>query len=255
VPELHRWTGTGGLCYCDTVEDITVFCPDDVYRRARIRAAERNTSVSALVRDLLSQVGEQDESEPAGTIDGDHRRDPESQPEFHPRRSLEPEDYTIESASSTEHPIYAIASIARPEEAEQARRIRRKRPRYSFRAPGVLCPGNSDSRRDRISHEEAVAFIQALCEFPVQELTVSVLQSALPAASLSDFLLGCGDHRAHGTSAAKFLARIGRCGTMAGIRVVNPFRLIERLELSTLRKLAGAFGFGARARYRRTNNL
>jgi len=36
---------------------------DDVYRRARIRAAERNTSVSAMVRDLLSQVGEQDEAE------------------------------------------------------------------------------------------------------------------------------------------------------------------------------------------------
>lgn len=37
--------------------------PDDVYRRARILAAERNTSVSALVRDLLSQVGEQDQAE------------------------------------------------------------------------------------------------------------------------------------------------------------------------------------------------
>ena len=37
--------------------------PDEVYRLARIRAAERNTSVSALVRDLLSQVGEQDQTE------------------------------------------------------------------------------------------------------------------------------------------------------------------------------------------------
>ena len=36
-----------------------------------------------------------------------------------------------------------------------------------------------DSRRDKISHADAVAFIRALCEFPVQELTVNVLRSAL----------------------------------------------------------------------------
>lgn len=45
------------------MKNITVSVPDDVYRRARIRAAERNTSVSALVRDILSQVAEQDEAE------------------------------------------------------------------------------------------------------------------------------------------------------------------------------------------------
>ena len=55
--------GTGRLCYSETVKNITVSVPDEVYRRARIRAAERNTSVSALVRDLLSQVGEQDDVE------------------------------------------------------------------------------------------------------------------------------------------------------------------------------------------------
>ena len=37
--------------------------PDEVYRRARIRASERDTSVSALVRDFLLQVGEQEESD------------------------------------------------------------------------------------------------------------------------------------------------------------------------------------------------
>jgi len=43
------------------VKNITVSVPDEVYRKARIRAAERNTSVSGLVRDLLLQVAEQDE--------------------------------------------------------------------------------------------------------------------------------------------------------------------------------------------------
>jgi hypothetical protein len=34
--------------------------PEDVYRRARIKAAERDTSVSALVRQFLMSLGEQE---------------------------------------------------------------------------------------------------------------------------------------------------------------------------------------------------
>jgi plasmid stability protein len=41
------------------VKNITVSVPDDVYRRARIKAAERDTSVSALVREFLMTLGEQ----------------------------------------------------------------------------------------------------------------------------------------------------------------------------------------------------
>jgi len=44
------------------VKNLTVSLPDDVYRRARIKAAERDTSVSALVRDLLIELA-QDESD------------------------------------------------------------------------------------------------------------------------------------------------------------------------------------------------
>jgi hypothetical protein len=35
------------------VKNITVSLPDDVYRRARVKAAEQDTSVSALVREFL----------------------------------------------------------------------------------------------------------------------------------------------------------------------------------------------------------
>jgi len=44
------------------VKNITVSLPDPVYRRARIKAAERDTSVSALVREFLTKLG-QDESD------------------------------------------------------------------------------------------------------------------------------------------------------------------------------------------------
>jgi plasmid stability protein len=50
-------------CYgnCDTVKtmkNITVTLPDEAYRRARIRAAELNTSVSAMVREFLLNITE-----------------------------------------------------------------------------------------------------------------------------------------------------------------------------------------------------
>lgn len=45
------------------MRNITVSLPDDVYRRARIRAAERDTSVSALVRDFLITLGEDEETD------------------------------------------------------------------------------------------------------------------------------------------------------------------------------------------------
>ena len=44
------------------MKNITVSLPDEVYRRARIKAAKRDTSVSALVREFLMSLG-QDESD------------------------------------------------------------------------------------------------------------------------------------------------------------------------------------------------
>lgn len=49
------------------MKNITVSVPDDVYRLARIRAAEQESSVSALVRGFLTQLS-------AGESDFDRRR-------------------------------------------------------------------------------------------------------------------------------------------------------------------------------------
>ena len=40
------------------MKNVTVSLPEDVYRVARIRAAERDTSVSAMVREYLESLGE-----------------------------------------------------------------------------------------------------------------------------------------------------------------------------------------------------
>ena len=46
------------------MKNITVTVSDDTYRRARVKAAERDTSVSAMVRAFLQDVaGEESETE------------------------------------------------------------------------------------------------------------------------------------------------------------------------------------------------
>lgn len=42
------------------MKNITVSLPDDLHRRARVRAAEQDTSVSAVVRDFLSGYAQQE---------------------------------------------------------------------------------------------------------------------------------------------------------------------------------------------------
>lgn len=42
------------------MKNVTVSVPDEVYRQARIKAAGRSTSVSALVREFLKKLAEED---------------------------------------------------------------------------------------------------------------------------------------------------------------------------------------------------
>lgn len=52
------------LCYCVIVKNITVSVDEEIYRKARIKAAERDTSVSALVKRFLAElVGEESDAE------------------------------------------------------------------------------------------------------------------------------------------------------------------------------------------------
>jgi hypothetical protein len=48
------------LCYCDDMRNITVAVDDETYTRARVAAAERDTSVSALVKAYLEQLASQE---------------------------------------------------------------------------------------------------------------------------------------------------------------------------------------------------
>ena len=48
------------LAYCENMKNITVSVDDETYRRARIKAAERDTSVSGMVREFLNRVAGED---------------------------------------------------------------------------------------------------------------------------------------------------------------------------------------------------
>jgi predicted nucleic acid-binding protein len=84
-----------------------------------------------------------------------------------------------------------------------------------------------NSRRDRITHEWATSFIEALCRFPIQETTVDIVLSAIETSQR--FIISYWD------GAIIEAARALGCGVVltedlsdgqdyAGVKVENPFR-------------------------------
>ncbi len=71
--------------YCADMKNITLKVDDATYQRARIRAAEAGTSVSAMVRDFLNSEG--------GTSDRDGQRSEALQALF--RLAEEQADYGL----------------------------------------------------------------------------------------------------------------------------------------------------------------
>ncbi len=126
--------------------------------------------------------------------------------------------------------IYAIASShAEHGKAERALRILEKGDFAT--SVQVLqefyVQATRSSRHERISHQEAVAFIQAVCKFPVQELTVDVLQSAL--ATKNRFQISYWDaaiiEAARALGCREILSEdLSDKQDYGGVRVTNPFR-------------------------------
>jgi hypothetical protein len=57
--------------YCENMKNITVSVPEEIYRRARMKAAEQDTSVSALVKNFL--VGLSSEESDVGRLEREER--------------------------------------------------------------------------------------------------------------------------------------------------------------------------------------
>jgi predicted nucleic acid-binding protein len=83
------------------------------------------------------------------------------------------------------------------------------------------------SRKDRISHEQAVLLIESWLRFRVQELTVEILQNAL--STCARFRISFWDaavvEAARKSGCAVILSEDMRHGmNFAGVRIENPFR-------------------------------
>ena len=79
------------------MRNVTVSLDDDTYRRARVKAAERDTSLSALVRDFLIALGEEEtdferrkrlQDEVLRSVVAFRAQDRMSRDEAHERRAL-----------------------------------------------------------------------------------------------------------------------------------------------------------------------
>ncbi len=91
----RKYSVAGSLCYCGVMRNITVSVDDDTYRRARVRAAELDTSVSKLVGDFLRELAASEseferlarqEREIAATVVGFSASDRLGRDEIHERR-------------------------------------------------------------------------------------------------------------------------------------------------------------------------
>jgi predicted nucleic acid-binding protein len=125
--------------------------------------------------------------------------------------------------------IYAISSYA--PEREKSRRARSVLQRadcvFSVQVlQEFYVQATRRSRRDCLGHGEAVAFIQALLRFPVQDLTVAVLREALAMKERHQI--------SYWDAAILAAARAAGCQEVLsedlshgqdydGVRVVNPF--------------------------------
>jgi predicted nucleic acid-binding protein len=140
-------------------------------------------------------------------------------------------DYTIEMRFVDSNIlIYAIAS-GKEEREKSERALRVLEEADLATSVQVLqefyVQATRATRKYRLSHNDAVAFIQTICEFPVQELTVGLLQSAL--ATKQRYQISYWDaaivEAARALGCREVLSEDLSDGQdYGGVRVVNPFR-------------------------------
>ena len=216
------------MCYCETVKNITVSVPDDVYRSARVAAAQRDTSVSALVVAYLERLsGRMEEFTRLEALQGRCR--PRSASSARLTGSAAKKSTTVRFID-TNVLLYAISrDPAEQDKAKRASDILADRDlalsvqvlqEFYVQATRV-------SRPDPITHQQAVRLIESFRRFPVQDVTSAILMAALDTRQR--FQLSYWDSAIIEASRAMGCTEVlsedlGDGQDYAGIRVVNPFR-------------------------------
>ena len=161
------------LCYCAAVRNLTVSVPDDVYRNARVAAAQRDTSVSALVVAYLERLsGRMSEF---ARLEALQREVQAEIGQFRADDRRAATRSTTVQFVDTNVLLYAISrDPAERGQAKRANDISLQTRSGSIRsgAAGVLRTG--DARQPPGRHPQAgVRLIESFRRFPVQDITTA----------------------------------------------------------------------------------
>ena len=178
------------------MKNITVSVPDEVYRNARVAAAQRDTSVSALVVAFLEQL--------SGRMDEFARLEALQHEVQAGIRQFRAADRRAATRSTTVRFVdtnvllYAISrDPAEQDKAKRANDILAERDlALSVQVlQEFYVQATRASRPDAIAHRQAVRLIESFRRFPVQDLTSAIMMAARTPASVPALVLGRRDHR------------------------------------------------------------
>src|SRR5215211_3161023 len=173
------------------MKNITVTVPDEVYRNARIRAAERGTSVSALVAEYLRSLSWREA-------------------EFS-RLEAQQQQVQREIRRFRARDILAARDVALSVQVLQEFYVQATRA----------------SRPDPLTHEQATGLVESFLRFPVLDITTELMLAA--AATCHRFGVSYWDaailEAARSLGCDAVLSEdLGDGQNYAGVRVENPFR-------------------------------
>ncbi len=165
------------------MKNITVSVDDQTYRRARIIAAERSTSVSALVKQFLANLargGDQGSAAEAGRALLREDLEVRAADRLSPRR-LSAREIGLHLSTPT--------SWCRLRAAPQAERGKRERSLELLDREGVALSvqvlqefyvqATRTTRADRLPHDTAAGLVVAWTRFRVQAIDLRILAAAL----------------------------------------------------------------------------
>jgi len=210
------------------MRNITIAVPEDVYRSARIRAAERGTSVSALVAEYLRSLSDRTPSSPGSRPDSARPR-PRSGTSAR-AIGLAGTSFTPVRFVDTNVLLYAI-SRAQDEQDKAQRANEVLMARDLALSVQVLqefyVQATRESRPDPLTHEQATALIESFLRFPVQATTTDLMLAA--AAARRRFAISYWDaailEAARSLGCEVVLSEdLAAGGDYDGVRVENPFR-------------------------------
>lgn len=210
-----------------TVKNVTVAIDDEIYRRARIRAAEQGTSVSAMVAAYLRDLSAGDEfslkealqDRVLNEVTAFRASDGSRATRFMAVRFVDTNVllYAVSREPQEQQKVAAARTILRDRDLALSTQVLQEFYVQATRA----------NRPNPLTHGQAAALVESFTRFRVQETTLGLVRAAMEARQR--FQLSSWD------AAVLEAARLTGCDELLsedlndgqdfdGVRVVNPFR-------------------------------